>query len=222
MSPGTHHNYLWQNPVNNAKTQDLLFFLFTSCLDFQRVLTRSKSSFFSQHPLKSTKLAERIHFSSFTGRSSTSSMFWIWLRLLHTEDGGADGRTWKQEDKVAYITQGYMDNGESTNGLIMIVKGTLFAKVYTVEAHLTDTLISRKLYLWPPSQNAVFLPSHTNYVFLHSRKRPAAATDTFFASWGCPIMRAFTVLNVSSGIVFCSMRRKSCPVAWSQWILQSG
>ena len=75
-----------------------------------------------------------------------------------------------------HITQGYMDNGESTNGSIMIVRAILFAKVYTVEAHLTDTLVSRKLYLWPPSQNAVFLHSHTNYVFLHSCKRPAAVT----------------------------------------------
>ena len=81
-----------------------------------------------------------------------------------------------------HITQGYMDNGESTNGLIMMVRATLLAKVYTVEAHLTDTLVSEKLYLWPPSQNAVFLHSHTNYVFLHSRKQPAAVTDTFFAS----------------------------------------
>ena len=86
-----------------------------------------------------------------------------------------------------------MDNGESTNGLMMIVRGTLFAKVYTVEAHLTDTLISGKLYSWPPSQNAVFLHSHTNYVFLHSCKRPAVVTDTFFASRGCLLMRAFTV-----------------------------
>ena len=81
-----------------------------------------------------------------------------------------------------HITQGYTDNGESTNGLIMMVRATLLAKVYTVEAHLTDTLVSEKLYLWPPSQNAVFLHSHTNYVFLHSRKWPAAVTDTFFAS----------------------------------------
>ena len=81
-----------------------------------------------------------------------------------------------------HITQGYMGNGESTNGLIMIVRGTLFVKVYTVEAHLTDTLISEKLYLWAPSQNAVFLHSHTNYVFLHSCKWPAAVTDIFFAS----------------------------------------
>ena len=32
-----------------------------------------------------------------------------------------------------------------------------------------DTLVSRKLYLWPPSQNAIFLNSITNSVFfLHS------------------------------------------------------
>ena len=89
-----------------------------------------------------------------------------------------------------------MDNNESTNGLIIIVRGTLFAKVYTMEAYLTDTLISRKLYLWPPSKNAILLHSHTNYVFLYSYKQPAAVTDTFFASRGCLLMRAFTVLNV--------------------------
>ena len=37
----------------------------------------------------------------------------------------------------------------------------------TVEALLTDGLISRRLYLLPPLQNPVSLNSHTNYVFLH-------------------------------------------------------
>jgi len=44
-----------------------------------------------------------------------------------------------------------------------------------------------------PSQNSLFLPSYTNSVFLHSRKRPAPATDTFFTSWVCPLTRASTV-----------------------------
>ena len=45
----------------------------------------------------------------------------------------------------------------------------------------------------PPSQNPVFLISHTNSVFLHSRKRPALATDTFFTSRECPLTRASTM-----------------------------
>ena len=46
----------------------------------------------------------------------------------------------------------------------------------------TDTLVSGKLYLWPPSQNTIFLNSQTNFVFLHSRKRLATVTDNFFVS----------------------------------------
>ena len=45
----------------------------------------------------------------------------------------------------------------------------------------------------PPSQNPVFLISHTNSVFLHSRKRPALAADTFFTSRECPFTRASTM-----------------------------
>ena len=63
----------------------------------------------------------------------------------------------------------------------------------TVEALLTDTLVSGKLFLRPPSQKPDCFNSHTNSVFLHSRKRPAPVTDTFFASRGCPLMRASTV-----------------------------
>ena len=34
----------------------------------------------------------------------------------------------------------------------------------------------------------------------HSRKRPAPVTDTIFASWGCPLTRALTVLvSIMSG-----------------------
>ena len=71
----------------------LLFFLIYSCLEFQRVLTRSKSSSFSQQPVKSTKFALRIHLSSFTESSCTSSTFLISLRLLFREAGGAEGGT---------------------------------------------------------------------------------------------------------------------------------
>ena len=59
-------------------------------------------------------------------------------------------------------------------------------------------LIIRILQIWysgsspnghcrPPSQNSLFLPSHRNSVFLHSRKRPAPVMDTFFASRGFPL-----------------------------------
>ena len=41
-----------------------------------------------------------------------------------------------------------------------------------------DMLVSRQLFLKTPPQNPVFLNSHTNSVFLHSLKRPAAVTDT--------------------------------------------
>ena len=51
----------------------------------------------------------------------------------------------------------------------------------------TDTRVGGQLYLPPPSQNPVFLNSHKNSIFLHSRKRPAPVTDTFFATWGCPL-----------------------------------
>ena len=69
--------------------------------------------------------------------------------------------------------------------------------LYTVEALQTDTLVSAQLYLWWPSQNFAFLNSHTNSVLLHS---PSAASssivkDTFFVSWGCPLMTASTVHN---------------------------
>ena len=63
----------------------------------------------------------------------------------------------------------------------------------TAEALLTDTLESGKLYIRPPSQNPDYFNSRTNSVFLHSLKRPALVTDTFFASQGCPLTRAFTV-----------------------------
>ena len=67
-------------------------------------------------------------------------------------------------------------------------------KPNTVEALLTDTLVSGQLYLQPPSQNPVLLNPHTNSVFSRSRKRPAPVTDTFLAPRGCPLTRASTVL----------------------------
>ena len=69
----------------------------------------------------------------------------------------------------------------------------------TVKALLTDTLISGQLYLRPPSQNPVFLNSHTNSVFSHSCKRPALVMDTFFASRWCPLTRASTVFWTLTG-----------------------
>ena len=63
----------------------------------------------------------------------------------------------------------------------------------TVEAPLTDTLVSGQPYLQPPSQNPVLI----NSVFSHSRKRPAPVTDPFFAPPGCPLTRASAVLLTS-------------------------
>ena len=60
----------------------------------------------------------------------------------------------------------------------------------TVEAPLMDTLVCRQLYLRPPSQNPVLLNSLTNSAFSHSRKQPAAVTDTFFTPRGCLLTRA--------------------------------
>ena len=67
----------------------------------------------------------------------------------------------------------------------------------TGEALLTDTLRPRsaQLYLRPPSRNPIFHNSHTNSVFLHSRKRPAPVTDAIFSSRGWPLTRASTVLH---------------------------
>ena len=55
---------------------------------------------------------------------------------------------------------------------------------YTVEAPLTDTLVSGQLWLWPPSQNPILLNSHANSVFAHSRKWPAPVTDSFLRAKG--------------------------------------
>ena len=49
--------------------------------------------------------------------------------------------------------------------------------IITGEALVMDSLKSRQLYLRPPSQNPVFLNSHTNSVFVHSCKlTPSAST----------------------------------------------
>ena len=71
-----------------------------------------------------------------------------------------------------------------------------------MEAVLTDTVVSGLLYLRPPSQNPLSLNSHTNSVFLHSRKPPASFTDTFFASRECPPTRASTVFLISLRILW--------------------
>ena len=66
----------------------------------------------------------------------------------------------------------------------------------TVEALVTETLVSKQLHLRPPLQNSVFLNSYTNPVFfLRSRKRPGLGTNTFSASRKCPLTRAYTVLQ---------------------------
>ena len=57
-----------------------------------------------------------------------------------------------------------------------------------------DTLISGKLYFWPPSQNPIFLDnSNANSVFLHSRKWPAPVTVQ--ALWYQLTSRASTLYN---------------------------
>ena len=63
---------------------------------------------------------------------------------------------------------------------------------YTVEAFLTNTLVSGQLLcLRSPSQDPVFLNSHTNSVFFHSRKRPAPVTNTFFRVPRVPAYESF-------------------------------
>ena len=51
-------------------------------------------------------------------------------------------------------------------------------------------------------QEPVFLNSHTNTVFLQSLERPAAVTDTFFASRGCLLTR----VPLSRGVIFTRAR----------------
>ena len=53
-------------------------------------------------------------------------------------------------------------------------------KYVTVEALLMDILVSGHLYLLPPSQNPVFLNSHTNSAFLHCHKQPAPVNGHLF------------------------------------------
>ena len=60
----------------------------------------------------------------------------------------------------------------------------------TVEALPKNTSRKRtSLLTGPPSQNLIFLNSHTKSEFLHSRKRSAPVSDTFFAYQGCPFTR---------------------------------
>ena len=82
---------------------------------------------------------------------------------------------------------------------ILLVGGELksyqFFLCSTLEALITDTLVSQQFYLKLPSQNPVLLNSRTKSVFLHSSKWPAPVTDTFFAFRGCLLMSAFTVFS---------------------------
>ena len=79
----------------------------------------------------------------------------------------------------------------------------------TVEALLTDTLVSGQLYWRPPLQSPVFPNSHPNFVFEQSRKRSDPVTDTFFACRGCPLTRAYTVAaSVSHGRLWISTLMK--------------
>ena len=60
-----------------------------------------------------------------------------------------------------------------------------------MEALLTNVHYrKRTLYLRPPSQNPGSLNSDTNSVLSHSPRRSAPVSVTFFASRGCPLMRA--------------------------------
>ncbi len=54
--------------------------------------------------------------------------------------------------------------------LLTGLTGLFLILINTVEALLTDTLVSGQLYLRPPCLKPRF-SSHTNSVFLHSRKR---------------------------------------------------
>ena len=80
----------------------------------------------------------------------------------------------------------YWDNGDCFKAPVPSTHITI------LEALLTDTLLSGQFYLWPPSQDPIFL----NSVFLSSRKRPASVTYTFFVSRGCPLTRVFNALTI--------------------------
>ena len=51
-----------------------------------------------------------------------------------------------------------------------------------------DTLVSRKPYLWPPSQNAIFLNSITNSVFFYI---PIAASPSYEHLFRIPKVSAY-------------------------------
>ena len=60
-----------------------------------------------------------------------------------------------------------------------------------MEALLTNVHYRKcTLYLRPPSQNPGSLNSDTNSVSSHSPRRSVPVSVTFFASRGCPLMRA--------------------------------
>lgn len=83
-------------------------------------------------------------------------------------------------------------------------------KFVTVEALLMDILVSGHLYLLPPSQNPVFLNSHTNsfYIVVSSQLQ---SMETFSASRGCLLMRASTV---SLGLWGVSINSMWVPLRW--------
>ena len=85
---------------------------------------------------------------------------------------------------------------------------------HTVEAFLTNTLVSGQLfYLRMPSQDPVFLNSDTNSIFLHSPKRPAPLKGTFYVSWACPLTRASTVYSLHQSYIPLKPSSTALPVS---------
>ena len=93
----------------------------------------------------------------------------------------------------------------------------------TVEAPLTDTLVSGQLYLRPPSQNPVLLNSDTKSVFSRSRKGPApviASDGAFFQaprvsayeSFDCTAMLLYKIQCLAENIVISGKMLRSYPL----------
>ena len=119
---------------------------------------------------------------------SAISNKWVILNALHRVS--CVNQTPRGQVKYHCVFRDIQHNSRPTKTKCLYLK----LIKHTMEALPTDTLVSGQLYLRPPSQNLVFLTSHTNSVFLHSRKRPAPVTGTFFASRPCPLTRASTLL----------------------------
>ena len=81
-----------------------------------------------------------------------------------------------------FLLGSYWDSGDCFKAPVPSTHITI------LEALLTDTLLSGQFYLRPPSEDPIFL----NSVFLTS----LSVMDTFFACRGCPLTRAFNVLNI--------------------------